>query len=106
MGNSNKPDGCYYCSAQTAFHEVMHLFGLKDWYKSSEAKQAVGPNDMMNNSHSRQPVMHQIHWNNWGQDIKTRQKIQSSISILNHFVDYYHYEIKFNRHFFPFLPFV
>ncbi|HET8688979.1 MAG TPA: RHS repeat-associated core domain-containing protein, partial [Methanosarcina sp.] len=32
MGNSNHPDGRYYGSKQTAFHEVMHLFGLKDWY--------------------------------------------------------------------------
>jgi RHS repeat-associated protein len=87
MGNSDKPDGRYYGSAPTAFHEVMHLFGLVDWYKSAEAKKAVGPNDMMNNSHSKQPIMHQTHWNSWGQDIKTRQQQQGNNFILNHFVE-------------------
>ena len=74
-------------AAPTAFHEVMHLFGLVDWYKSAEAKKAVGPNDMMNNSHSKQPIMHQTHWNSWGQDIKTRQQQQGNNFILNHFVE-------------------
>ena len=87
MGNSDKSDGRYYGSAPTAFHEVMHLFGLKDWYKSAEAKKVVGPNDMMNNSHSKQPIMHQTHWNSWGQDIKTRQQQQGNNFILNHFVE-------------------
>ena len=77
MGNSDHPAGRYYGSKQTAFHEVMHLFGLKDWYKSAHAKSVVGPNDMMNNAHSSQPIMHQTHWNSWRQAVL----LQSALSI-------------------------
>jgi hypothetical protein len=69
MGNSDHPDGRYYGSKQTAFHEVMHLFGLKDWYKTEADKAYVGPNDMMNNAHSNKPIMHQTHWNSWRQAV-------------------------------------
>ncbi|ACU61680.1 hypothetical protein [Chitinophaga pinensis] len=87
MGNSHKPEGRYYGSAPTAFHEVMHLFGLKDWYKNVTDQRVVGNDDMMNNSHSSSPIMHQIHWNNWGKDIKARQQQEGNSFILNHFVE-------------------
>jgi len=87
MGNSQKGLGRYFGAPHTAFHEVMHFFGLKDWYKTPAAKIAVGPNDMMNRSVSPTPIIHQIHWNNWGKDIRTRQQQQGNNFILNHFVE-------------------
>ncbi|MGO4292713.1 RHS repeat-associated core domain-containing protein [Chitinophaga sp. RAB17] len=87
MGNSKDGNGPYYGSPHTAFHEVMHLFGLKDWYKTAEAKKAVGPNDIMNRSVSPTPIIHQIHWNNWGKDLRARQQQQGNNFIFNHFVE-------------------
>lgn len=87
MGNSHNKDGRYYGSSPTAFHEVVHLFGLKDWYRNVTDQRTVGNNDMMNHSHFVTPIMHQIHWNNWGKDIKTRQKSEGNNFILNHFVE-------------------
>ncbi|MFT4095223.1 MAG: RHS repeat-associated core domain-containing protein [Niabella sp.] len=36
-----------YGSAGAAFHENMHLFGLRDWYNNAADKKAVGDNDIM-----------------------------------------------------------
>ncbi|MEV4883276.1 RHS repeat-associated core domain-containing protein, partial [Chitinophaga ginsengisegetis] len=87
MGNSQKELGRYFGSPHTAFHEVMHLFGLKDWYKTAAAQKTVGPNDIMNRSISPTPIIHQTHWNSWGKDIRTRQQQQGNNFILNHFVE-------------------
>jgi len=87
MGNSQTAVGRQYGSAPTAFHEVLHLFGLKDWYNSPDRRAAVGPNDIMNNPYSKQLIMHQIHLNNWITDIKNRQPTQGNNFILNHFVE-------------------
>lgn len=51
----------------------MHLFGLRDWYEKAKDREAVGPNNMINNSNSKKPIMHQIHWNNWKNIIEQKR---------------------------------
>lgn len=87
MGNAESEAGKFYGAAHTAFHEVMHLFGLKDWYKRISDQNAVGPNDIMNRSNSTMPILHQVHWNNWLKDLSPRQQQQGNNFILNHFVE-------------------
>lgn len=70
--------GQYYGSPATAFHEVMHLFGLRDWYETKADKEAVGYNDIMVYPDSKNPIMHQIHWNNWKDVIEKQRKEQNA----------------------------
>lgn len=70
----------HYGSSKTAFHETMHLFGLRDWYQTVEDRYKVGFHDMMNNhsNENTKPVMHQIHWNSWGKAAKEQQQQSST----------------------------
>lgn len=76
LGNANTPKGNFYGSPITAFHEVMHLFGLRDWYNRPSDQKVVGANDIMNNStpQNKKPIMHQIHWNSWGKAAHEQQQ--------------------------------
>lgn len=89
LGAANTEKGNYYSSARAAFHETMHLFGLRDWYNRPEDRKAVGADDMMNNpSNSPKPIMHQIHWNNWNNAASgIRQKSGNDNFILNREVE-------------------
>lgn len=80
LGNANTKDGRYYGAAPTAFHEVMHLFGLRDWYNNKSDRDAVGDNDIMNDAHKKNPVMHQIHWNNWRKAILNKSAAENDPS--------------------------
>lgn len=88
LGATNTELGNYYSSGQAAFHETMHLFGLRDWYNSAEDQKTVGANDMMNNPNSPKPIMHQIHWNNWNNAAtRIKQKSGNDNFILNREVE-------------------
>jgi len=66
LGAANTEAGNYYSSGVAAFHETLHLFGLRDWYNRPEDKKAVGSYDIMNSpGYAPKLIMHQIHWNNW-----------------------------------------
>ncbi|HEY9259081.1 RHS repeat-associated core domain-containing protein [Chitinophaga sp.] len=86
LGNSSSKVGQAYGSPATAVHEILHMFGLKDWYNSPEQMKMVGPNDIMNHL-GNQPILHQIHWNNWLREIKSQQQTNGDNFILNHFVE-------------------
>lgn len=66
----------HFGSSKIAFHETMHLFGLRDWYRTVEDRYKVGFHDMMNNSTqtNTKPIMHQIHWNSWGKAALDKQQ--------------------------------
>ena len=76
LGNANTIKGNSFGSPTTAFHEVMHLFGLRDWYNRPSDQKAVGSNDIMNDGSpkNKQPIMHQTHWNNWGKAAHEQQQ--------------------------------
>lgn len=75
----------HYGSASTAFHESMHLFGLRDWYNNDNDRKVVGDNDIMNQSYMPNPIMHQIHWNNWKMGVDKQRKGNGNLNkfILN-----------------------
>jgi RHS repeat-associated protein len=81
----------HYGSSKTAFHESMHLFGLRDWYNNGKDQSAVGFFDMMNNhsSTNRSPILHQIHWSNWKNGIGQQRKQNGEMNnfILNRMVE-------------------
>jgi RHS repeat-associated protein len=89
LGNSEK-NGNTYGSPITAFHEGMHLFGLRDWYRQYTDVKQVGTNDIMVNStpSNTKPIMSQMHWNNWGKQAQEeKQRTGQNNSILNRFVE-------------------
>ncbi len=73
----------HYSSAKTAFHESMHLFGLKDWYNNGADQKTVGFYDIMNNHTSTNtlPILHQTHWNSWNQGVEQQYQQNGGLRI-------------------------